>query len=107
MYAANGIDYVFMDTTLIFPSHSKPGYIKNVTVVILTDIIVESTEFIQVHLSSIGPHTTIDSDKRGARVGIYDQTGELSGAFLSFIPFSTIPQKFLKLLILSCCTIIL
>ena len=71
-----------MDTTLIFPSHSKPGYVKNVTIIILSDTVVENTEFVQVHLSSSNPHATIDNNKRDATVSIYDQTGELSGAFL-------------------------
>jgi hypothetical protein len=85
LFAANGMDYILIDTTLIFPSHSKPGYTKNATVTILSDIIVESTEFIKVHLSSINPHTTIDNHKEDARVGIYDQTGEPSFLHTPFI----------------------
>lgn len=68
-----------MDATLIFPLHAKPGHVKNVTITILSDSTVENTEFIQVHLSSRNPHATIDSS-RDARVGIYDQTGEMSRA---------------------------
>lgn len=68
-----------MDTRLIFPSHSKPGFVKNVTITILSDSTVENTEFIQVHLSSSNPHATTDNNKRDAIVAIYDQTGELSG----------------------------
>ena len=83
LFAADGMDYMLMDTTLIFPSHSKPGYVKNVTVVILSDSIVERTEYIQVHLSSNDPHATIDSNKKDARVSIYDQSGELNGTFHS------------------------
>ena len=102
LFAANGMDYVLMDTTLIFPSHSKPGYIKNVTVTILSDIIVESTEFFQVHLSSINPHTTIDNNKRDARAGIYDQTGELCGASL---PLSSVRN--LRILYIIDCYVII
>lgn len=67
-----------MDTILIFPAHSKPGYVKNITITILSDSIVESTEFIQVHLSKSSPHAIIDKNRGDATVGIYDQTGELN-----------------------------
>lgn len=75
-----------MDTTLIFPSHSKPGFVKNVTITIFSDSTVENTEFIQIHLSSNNPHATIDNNKRDAIVAIYDQTGEFSGAFFLHTP---------------------
>ena len=75
-----------MDTILIFPSHSKPGHVKNVTITILSDSIVENTEFIQVHLSNNCPHATIDKNMGDATVGIYDQTGELSGTLLLLTP---------------------
>ena len=77
--AANGIDYIFMDTTLTFPSNSKPGYVRNITITILSDSIVENTEFFQLRLSYGSPHTIIDKNMGTATVGIHDQTGESSG----------------------------
>ena len=77
-FAANGIDYLFIDTTLTFPSDSKPGHVKNITITILSDSFVENTEFFQLYLSNSSPHATIDKNRRNATVAIRDQTGELS-----------------------------
>lgn len=65
-----------MDTTLIFPSGSKSGHIKNITFMILSDKLIENTEFFQLYLSHVGQHSVIKNIS-SAKVQIYDQTGTM------------------------------
>lgn len=76
-FAAKRIDYVFMDATIVFPLGSKPGYTKNITIMVLPDSVVEKTEFFLLSLSADSPFAIIRDGMGNATINIYDNTGEL------------------------------
>ena len=60
----------------MFPPGSKPGYIKNITIMILSDKIVENTESFQLGLLYGSSHVTNNyTNIENAAVNILDETG--------------------------------